>query len=88
MLHTDGAPITKIGNKSLWPIQCTIAEIPPPVRDRVNATMIFAVWLGGTHPNRELFWTEVVNQRTGAHKQAKSAHSIFDLNQSKKYTEL
>ncbi|CAF1556452.1 unnamed protein product [Adineta steineri] len=43
LLHTDGAPVTKTGGKSLWPVQATIAERLPPVRDYVNATMIFAV---------------------------------------------
>ena len=62
MLHTDGAPITKVGGKSLRPVQCTLAEIPPPVRDRIDATMIFGAWLGGTHPNRGLLWRYIVEQ--------------------------
>ncbi|CAF1239252.1 unnamed protein product [Adineta ricciae] len=62
MLHTDGAPVTKIGGKSLWPIQATILEIPPPVRDRANAVMVFGAWLGSTHPNRQLLWNNIVEQ--------------------------
>ena len=62
LLHTDGAPVTKMGSKSLWPIQCTIAEIPPPIRDRIDATMVLGVWLGGSHPHRDLFWRDVVDQ--------------------------
>ena len=62
MLHTDGAPVTKVGGKSLWPVQCTLAGIPPPVRDRVDATMIFGAWLGDTHPNRDLLWRYIVEQ--------------------------
>ncbi|CAF3874898.1 unnamed protein product [Rotaria sp. Silwood1] len=62
MLHTDGAPVTKVGGKSLWPVQCTLVEIPPPLRDRVDATMIFGAWLGGTHPNRDLLWSKIVEQ--------------------------
>ena len=54
--------MTKVGGKSLWPIQCTLVEIPPPVRDHANATMILGAWLGGTHPNRDLLWTNVVDQ--------------------------
>ena len=27
LLHTDGAPVIKIGGKSLWPVQATIAEV-------------------------------------------------------------
>lgn len=62
MLHTDGAPVTTIGGKSLWPIQATIVEIPPPVRDHASAVMVFAAWLGGTHPDRDLLWAAVVHQ--------------------------
>ncbi|CAF4124476.1 unnamed protein product [Rotaria sp. Silwood2] len=62
MLHADGAPVTKVGRKSLWPIQCTLVEIPPPIRDRADATMIFGAWLGGTHPNRNLLWCCIVEQ--------------------------
>ncbi|CAF3381159.1 unnamed protein product, partial [Rotaria socialis] len=62
MLHADGAPVTKVGGKSLWPIQCTLVEIPPPMRDRADATMILGAWLGGTHPNRDLLWCYIVQQ--------------------------
>jgi hypothetical protein len=62
MLHTDGAPVTEINGKSLWPVQATILEIPPPVRDHTNAVMVFAAWLGGTHPNRELLWGNIIEQ--------------------------
>ena len=62
LLHTDGAPVTKIGGKSLWPVQATILEIPPPVRDHINSVMVFGAWLGGVHPNRELLWSNIVDQ--------------------------
>ncbi|CAF2846948.1 unnamed protein product [Rotaria sp. Silwood2] len=61
-LHTDGAPVTKIGAMSLWPVQATILEIPPPVRDHIGAVMVFGAWLGGIHPNRELLWNNIVEQ--------------------------
>ena len=62
MLHTDRAPVTTIGGKSLWPIQATIVEISPPVRDHASAVMVFAAWLGGTHPDRDLLWAGMVDQ--------------------------
>ncbi|CAF1397064.1 unnamed protein product [Adineta steineri] len=62
VLHTDGAPVTKVGGKSLWPVQCTFIEISPPVRDYADSTMIFGSWLGGTHPNRDLLWSRIVEQ--------------------------
>ncbi len=62
ILHTDGAPVTKVGGKSLWPVQCTLVEIPPPIRDHIDTTMIFGAWLGGTHPSRDLLWSKIVEQ--------------------------
>ncbi|CAM4823140.1 unnamed protein product [Rotaria magnacalcarata] len=62
MLHTDGAPVTKVGGKSLWPIQCTLVEILPPLRDFMDATMVLGAWLGGTHPSRDLLWSKIVEQ--------------------------
>ncbi|CAF3744588.1 unnamed protein product [Rotaria sp. Silwood1] len=62
MLHTDGVPVTKIRGKSLWPIQATLCEIPPPLRDHKQAIMIFGAWLGIHHPDRNLLWKNVVNQ--------------------------
>ena len=62
LLQTDSASVTKIGGKSLWLVQSTIMEIPPPVRGHIIAVMIFSAWLGSTHPNRELLWNNVVEQ--------------------------
>ncbi|CAF3949437.1 unnamed protein product [Rotaria sp. Silwood1] len=62
ILHTDGAPVTKIGGKSLWPVQATILEIPPPIRDHISAVMVFAAWLSGSHSSRELLWNSIVEQ--------------------------
>ena len=54
--------MVKVGSKSLWPIQATLAEIPPPIRDRENAVMIFGSWFGSIHPNRNLLWKPIVEQ--------------------------
>ena len=56
------APVTKVEGKSLWPIQSTLVEIPAPVRDHMSAVLIFSAWLGGTHSNRDLLWTSIVDQ--------------------------
>jgi hypothetical protein len=62
MLHIDGAPVTKFGGKSLWPIQATLCEIPPPLRDHKKAVMILAAWLSNRHPDINLLWQNVANQ--------------------------
>jgi hypothetical protein len=62
MLHTDGAPVTKVGDKSVWSIQATIVEIPPSVRDHVSVVMVFGAWLCGSPSDRDLFWIDFVEQ--------------------------
>ena len=62
MLHTDGVPVTKIAGTSLCPIQATLCEIPPPIRDHKQAIMIFWAWLGIGHPDRNLLWKNIVKQ--------------------------
>jgi hypothetical protein len=62
LLQTDGAPLIKLGTKSLWPIQASIVEIPPPVRDYESAVMVLGAWLGSVHPDRELLWRKVIDQ--------------------------
>ncbi|CAF4887098.1 unnamed protein product, partial [Rotaria magnacalcarata] len=53
ILHADGAPAVNVNNKSLWPIQATIAEIPVPLRDWKSAVMVFGAWLASTKPPRD-----------------------------------
>ena len=62
LLQADGAPLVKMGGRSLWPVQATLVEIPPPLRDHYNSTMILGAWLGSTHPNSDLLWQNIVNQ--------------------------
>lgn len=62
MLHTDGAPITKVNGKSLWPVQASLCEIPPPIRDHQHATIVLGAYLGKHHPDRNLLWDQIVNQ--------------------------
>jgi hypothetical protein len=62
LLQTDGAPLVKVGGRSLWPVQANLLEIPLPLRDHYNSTMIFGAWLGSVHPSRDLLWRNIVNQ--------------------------
>lgn len=48
--------------KSIWPIQATIVEIPTPVRDWKSAVMLFGVWFASTKPPRDLLLKPIVNQ--------------------------
>ena len=51
-----------MGGRSLWPVQATLVEISPPLRDHYNSTMILGAWLRSTHPNRDLLWQNIVSQ--------------------------
>ena len=62
LLQTDGAPLVKMGRGSLWFVQATLVEIPPPLRDHYNSIMILGAWLGSTHPNRDLLWQNIVSR--------------------------
>ncbi|CAF0863714.1 unnamed protein product [Didymodactylos carnosus] len=62
LLHTEGAPVAKVNDKSLWPIQATLYEIAPSLRDHKQAIMIFGAWLGIRHPDRNFLWRSIVNQ--------------------------
>ena len=62
LLQTDGAPLVKMGGRSLWPVQATLVEIPSPLRHHYNSTMILSAWLRSTHPNRDLLWQNIVSQ--------------------------
>jgi hypothetical protein len=48
--------------KSLWPIQATIVEIPPPVRDWKSAVMLFGAWFASTKPRRDLLLGPIIAQ--------------------------
>ena len=83
LLHTDGAPLIKLGAKSLWPIQGTIVEIAPPIRDYTSAVMIFGAWLGSTYPSRDLLWRRIVEQiKVSIHYALQSRSSFADVHRS------
>jgi hypothetical protein len=83
LLQTDGAPLVKLGAKSLWPIQATIAEIPPPVRDYKSGVMVLGAWLGSTHPSRDLLWRKIVDQiRVSVHWTLRSRSSFAHMDRT------
>ncbi|CAF3581970.1 unnamed protein product, partial [Rotaria socialis] len=62
ILHSDGAPAVGVNNKSLWPVQAIIAEIPIPVRDMKSAVMLFGVWLAAKKPPRNPLLIPIITQ--------------------------
>ncbi|CAF3926712.1 unnamed protein product, partial [Rotaria magnacalcarata] len=62
ILHSDGAPAVSVNNKSLWPVQAIIAEIPIPVRDMKSAVMLFGVWLAAKKLPRNPLLIPIITQ--------------------------
>ncbi|CAF1526050.1 unnamed protein product [Rotaria sp. Silwood1] len=55
-------PPDYITNKSVWPVQATIAEIPTPIRDCKSAVMLFGAWLARTKPPRDHLLLPIITQ--------------------------
>ena len=49
-------------DKSLWPVQAVIAEIPVPVRDMKSAVMLFGAWLAAKKPPRNPLRIPIITQ--------------------------
>ena len=49
-------------DKSVWPVQVTIVEIPIPIRDRQSAVMLFGAWFATTKPHRDYLFVPIVTQ--------------------------
>ena len=57
-MFTDGVPVTKSPSTSVWPVFCSLIELPPKLRDSRQNKIIFGVWYGHDKPNsNQLFKT-------------------------------
>ncbi|CAF1297369.1 unnamed protein product [Rotaria magnacalcarata] len=63
MISTDGKPIVKSKNKqtSVWPILSFLVEIPPPVREHVNNTLLLGLWHSPVTPPCHLLLNRIVD---------------------------
>ena len=51
--NTDGAPVFKSSNFSIWPIYLLVNEIP--VQDRLNSMIVTGLWFGKHKPEMSVF---------------------------------
>ena len=51
--NSDGSPVFKSSNCSIWPVQIMINELPINVRQ--NKTITWALWFGKNKPNMDIF---------------------------------
>lgn len=47
IMNTDGVPVFKSTNKSLWPVFFNVNELPPHLRFKKEYTLIGGIWFGG-----------------------------------------
>lgn len=58
--NTDGVPVFNSSNVSMWPIQCTINELPPKLR-RDNI-LLTGLWFGNGKPDPSVFLQPFVEE--------------------------
>lgn len=59
ILNTDGSPLYKSSNSSIWPVQMIINELPAPYR--CKNVILGGLWYGRKHPNMLLFLEKFVD---------------------------
>lgn len=52
-VSTDGSPVFKSSQSSIWPIQFVVNEIPPETR--LGHAILAGLWFGKKHPNMDIF---------------------------------
>ena len=60
--HTDGAPALKSKNRSLWPIQSFVAEMPPYLRYSFRNILLSGLWYGRKKPEMKVFQNRFIEQ--------------------------
>lgn len=60
IINTDGSPVFKSSQASMWLIQVLINELPPQLR--WTHGIIGGLWFGKGHPNMKLFMEVFVNE--------------------------
>ncbi|XP_064467922.1 uncharacterized protein LOC135378756 [Ornithodoros turicata] len=62
-INTDGSPLFKSSNASVWPIQLSINELPLAVRN--ENCMLAGLWFGRKHPDMLLFLGKFIEEVQG-----------------------
>ena len=60
--NCDGVPIFKSSSCCIWPILCTVNELPPTLRRK--HVLLVALWFGSVKPNMNVFFEPFVTELT------------------------
>ena len=58
--NTDGIPIFKSSNQSIWPLYFVINELPYQLRMKKQNILLGGLWFGASKPNMQLFLQPIV----------------------------
>ncbi|XP_026104657.1 uncharacterized protein LOC113076212 [Carassius auratus] len=61
----DGVPLFKSSSQSIWPLLCTLNELPPDLRS--DHIMLTALWFGAKKPPMNIYLDPFVNECIGLH---------------------
>lgn len=60
IFNTDGVPIFKSSNFSIWPLLCGLNELP--IKERKENILLSALWFGNDRPNMDTFFKPFVDE--------------------------
>lgn len=63
--NSDGVPVFKSSSCSIWPIFCSLNELPPNLRK--EHVLLVALWFGDSKPNMNKFFEPFINELCHLH---------------------
>jgi hypothetical protein len=61
IVYTDGVQVTNSSTIEVWPIVCSIIELPPIIRNSVSNKLIFGLWCGKNKPDSDVLFEKFTN---------------------------
>uniref|UniRef100_A0A1X7UUJ2 Transposase domain-containing protein n=1 Tax=Amphimedon queenslandica TaxID=400682 RepID=A0A1X7UUJ2_AMPQE len=62
ILNTDGISIFRSSKVSVWPIYLEVANFPPPIRFRIDNTIICGLWVGQSKPEMDIVMGPILKE--------------------------
>lgn len=61
IVYTDGVQLTNSSKIEVWPIACSIIELPPIIRNSVANKLIFGLWCGKQKPDSDILFEKFID---------------------------